>query len=255
MLGRDEEVVLLERVHGAVLGAHLHLDRVPEARALKLSHLARHGRGEQLRAPVPRDNLEDLVDLLLKVEVEQPVRLVQAEHLQLLQGEPFGVREVVHDAPGGADDDVRPLTQLDGLRHHVDAAHEHGGLDADAGAQRLELLADLDGELARRGEHEREERLGLVQELLQDGQRECAGLAAARLRQTDDVLALQRLRDGLRLNLGRSLPSEVRRRRGELLAHADADEGLLRLLLLRLVQNRGHRRSTPVESRASRSSK
>ena len=235
VLRRHEEIILLQRIHGTVLGAHLHLDRVAQARALKLGHLAGHRGGEELRASLARDHLEDLVNLLLEVEVEQPVRLVEAEHLKLLEAEALGVGEVVNDATGGADDDVRPLAELDGLRHHVDPAHEDPALDADARAERLELLGNLDGELARGREHEGEESLGLVEELLEDGKRERAGLTGARLGETDDVLALQRLRDGLCLNLGWGLPPESRRRGRELVAHAEGGERLDggRRLLLR----------------------
>ena len=45
------------------------------------------------------DHLEDL-SILLEVEVEQPVRLVEAEHLKLLEAEALGVGEVVNDATG-----------------------------------------------------------------------------------------------------------------------------------------------------------
>ena len=241
VLRRDEQVVLLQRVHGAVLGAHLHLHGVPQARALQLGDFARHRRGKQLRPAVARHDFEDLVDLLLEVQVEQTVSLVQAQHLELLQPEALGVREVVHHAPGRAHDDVRPLSERDTLRHHVDAADERRRLDADAGAQRLELLGDLDGELARWREHQREKRLGAVQELLQDGQRERAGLAGTGLREADDVLALQRLRDGLRLNRGGCLPSQRSARLRELVAHAQRRERLDSLLLLGLGERRRHR--------------
>ena len=241
VLRRDEQVLLLQRVHGAVLRADFHLDRVPQARALELRHLARHRRAEQLRPSVARDHLEDLVDLLLEVEVQQSVRLVQAQHLELLQAEPLRVRQVVDDSARGADDDVRALPELDALRHHVDAADEHRALDADAGAERLELLRDLYRELARWGEHEREERLGFVQELLEDRQRERAGLPAARLREADDVFPLKRLRDGRPLDFRGILPSEVRRRGRELLAHAERGERLDRGGLLRCRQRARHR--------------
>ncbi len=77
VLGGNEEVLLPESVHSAVLCVHLHLDRVLQARPLKLLDFCGHGGGEELRAPFARDDLQDLVDLLLEVHVEQPVRLVQ----------------------------------------------------------------------------------------------------------------------------------------------------------------------------------
>ncbi len=52
VLGRDEEVLLAQRVHCAVLCIHLNLDRVVQAGALQLGHLAGHGGREQLRSPL-----------------------------------------------------------------------------------------------------------------------------------------------------------------------------------------------------------
>ncbi len=75
--------------------------------------------------------LEDLVEVLLKVHVEDAVRLVHDEELELAQVEPAGVLQVVHEAAGGGDDDVRLLGERDGLGHHVNATYDDGGLDAD----------------------------------------------------------------------------------------------------------------------------
>jgi len=82
------------------------------------------------------------------------------------------VRQVVHHAPRRAHDDVRPLGQRDGLRHHIDAAHQHGAADANQGAHRFHLLRNLDGQLTGGGQHERIQLLWLVHQALQDGQAE-----------------------------------------------------------------------------------
>jgi hypothetical protein len=50
---------------------------------------------------------------------------------------------VVHNAAGRSNDDVHALAQGDGLRHHVDAAHQRRAAHVDAGSQRLELLRNL----------------------------------------------------------------------------------------------------------------
>lgn len=60
-------------------------------------------------------------------------------------------------------------SQCPHLRHHVDAAHQHGALDADARPQRLKLLRNLDGQLARGRQHQRKQRLRLVQQRLMGG--------------------------------------------------------------------------------------
>ena len=52
-------------------------------------NLGGHGGAEELGAALARDDFEDLVDLLLEVHVEQPVRLVQHQVPQQLQAEPL----------------------------------------------------------------------------------------------------------------------------------------------------------------------
>lgn len=52
------------------------------------------------------------------------------------------------------------------LRHHVDAAHQHRAAHANARAQRLKLLRNLDRQLASGAEHQRKQRLRLVQQRL-----------------------------------------------------------------------------------------
>lgn len=53
------------------------------------------------------------------------------------------VCEVVDDAAGRADDDVRALGKCDGLRHHVDAADQRRAAHADDGPERLKLSREL----------------------------------------------------------------------------------------------------------------
>lgn len=60
-------------------------------------------------------------------------------------------------------------------------------LDADAGAQGLELLRDLKRQLPGGGEDEAVEPLGRSQQGLQDGQSEGPRLSRASLCQADDV--------------------------------------------------------------------
>ena len=139
VLGGDEEVLLPQSGHGGVLAGHLHLDRVAQAGALQLGHLAGHGGAVQLGAPVPGDGLQDLVNLLLKVQAQDAVRLVQDQVLQLLQREALRVGQVVHHPTGRAHYHVRPLGQRDGLRHRIHAPDQRGGAHPHRRAQRLKL--------------------------------------------------------------------------------------------------------------------
>lgn len=94
---------------------------------------------------------------------------------------------MVDDAARGADEDVRPLADADRLLHHIDAPHEGNDFEADTGSECVKLLCDLDCQLARGGEAEREEGLRVLEERLEDGQREGARLAGARLCEPHNV--------------------------------------------------------------------
>ncbi len=78
----------------------------------------------------------------------------------------LSVGEVIHNASWGANNDVGPLPQMQSLVHHVDAAHQHGCAQRDACSKGFSLLCNLDGQLPRRGQHQRKQRLGLVQQIL-----------------------------------------------------------------------------------------
>ena len=68
------------------------------------------------------DGLQDLVNLRLKVHVEQAVGLVQHQVAQALEREALCVGQMVHHAPRRAHHNVRPLGQRDGLATGAKAA-------------------------------------------------------------------------------------------------------------------------------------
>lgn len=95
---------------------------------------------------------------------------------------------MINDSAGSSDKHVWPLSQEYGLLHHVNATHQHAGLQANPGSQRLERLRDLDGQFASWGNDESEEGLYILEESLYDGNRERSRFARARLRQANDIL-------------------------------------------------------------------
>ncbi len=66
----------------------------------------RHGRGEKHRLSGLGDRGQDLVQLVRKPVFQHPVRLVQHEDLQGVDGETGRVAHVVDETPGGGDDHV-----------------------------------------------------------------------------------------------------------------------------------------------------
>jgi len=108
---------------------------------------------------------------------------------------------VVDEAARRRDDHVGPSAERLGLRAHPDAADDHGAADAPAVAEALDLLADLERELAGRREDERAG-AGLAREPVDDGEEEGGGLAGAGGGGADDVAPEERGRDRLRLDRG-----------------------------------------------------
>ena len=148
-----------------------------------------------------------VVDLLLEALVEHLVGLVQYEHLDVarLQVMPM---DHVDDAAGRARDDVLAVVELLDVVAQARAANARVTLHVHEVAEGEHHLLDLDGEFARRREHER---LGLAQlrvDHLQHGDGEGGRLARARLRLGDDVAARDDGHNGALLD-GRGLLEAV----------------------------------------------
>ena len=191
----DDQVALRDRRRRRGLGLDRDLFGVVQVLLRHPADRGRHRRREQ------RDLLgvggvgEDRLDVLGEAHLEHLVGLVEHEVLQLRQVERALV-EVVHDAAGRADDDVHAAAERRQL--HAVALAAVDGEDVHAADVRrvlLERLADLQRELARRGEHERLRGLLRDVEPVEDRQRERGGLAGAGLREAHDVAAREQRRD------------------------------------------------------------
>ena len=89
---------------------------------------------------------------------------------------------------------------LGGLNFKVTKlTHKGHGLDLELLAQLVDLLCDLVGELPGGGEDEAEEPARVLDEVVQHGEGEGARLARSGLGEADDVVAVERHRDGLAL--------------------------------------------------------
>lgn len=225
VLGRllELHVVLLEAVERQ-LGALVDVDlvRVVHELLADRAHLGRQRRREHHDLLLVRRRLEDALDVAAHVELlEHLVALVEHELLQLRDVEHLLVDER-QDAAGRADDDVRlvVLERLDVLVD-VDAAVEDGGAHLrQVLLEAVELVADLEGELARVAHDERLHAVvlvaGLDVELLQHRQHEDRRLAHARLGLAQNVVAENRLGNALVLHLGRVLEATVDNRTQQL---------------------------------------
>lgn len=221
----DEDVALEEILDGLVGGigdGDLHGGL--EGGTCEVVEFGGHGGGEKHGAALAGQDLEDLVEDRAKVEVEETVGFVHDEVLEGLEGETAGIFEMVEQTARGGDDDMGFLIEGDGLGHHVHSAHDDGTADGDEGAQRFELLGNLIGQLARRGEHEAKQRLRAVEEFLEDGEGKGGGFAGSRFCQSDYVFSRQRDGNRLALDGGRCGEAERCARLAEGVRHAQLGE-------------------------------
>ena len=180
----------------------------------------------------PRHAVEDVGELLVVALLHHAVGLVDDEEGERLEAREVRVplRHEVPQAPRRRDDDGRALRQQALLLDGRDAADDRRDADAGDAAERLQVAADLQRELARRCEDQRAQRavdvhaavrrtaaaaairstaaaitttaasrcllrlarLALLQQQLQDRQPKRQRLAAARLRRADNVAAVAR---------------------------------------------------------------
>ena len=182
------------------LPLQVHRHRPIEHLSRELDDRRRHGGAEEKRLPLGRNVSQHAPDVGQKSHVEHPVRLIQHEVLDPGQ---LGVRraKVIEQPAGRGDEDVHPGPERVLLRPHSHATEDRGRGDGRVGRQLVQIFQDLRRELARRCEHQRARRpTRLVDQPVENRQQEGGSLAAPRHRAREHVPALERGRDGLRLN-------------------------------------------------------
>lgn len=78
----------------------------------KLGQLRRHRCGEEERLALLRQAAPDVPDLLGEAHLEEAVRLVEHGHLHRLERHPFHLGQVVQQAPGRRDENVRVRSEF-----------------------------------------------------------------------------------------------------------------------------------------------
>jgi hypothetical protein len=189
---------------GRVAPAHLHDHRPAQVLARQRLDLGRHGGAEQQRLAIRRDTLDDAIDLRREAHVEHAVRLVEHQHLEIVEHDVASL-EMVEQPAGRRDDDVDAVAQRLLLRLVGHAAEDRDHVELRVPAVVAEARLDLHAQLARRGEHEDAGAARAAVEAVHQRQREGGRLAGARLREPHHVAPPQHERDRLRLDRGRAL--------------------------------------------------
>ena len=199
----DDELV--DGLGGRRLAGDLDADRVVQELLGDPGDLRRHRRREEQRLPGEGHQLEDALDVGDEAHVEHAVGLVDHHDLHAGQHQ-LAALEVVEQAAGRGDQHVDAAVDQLVLVLEADAADQQRHRELQVRRVLLELLGDLGGELAGRGEDEAARHPGAgaaLGELAEHRQHEGAGLAGAGLGDAEDVAAFERVRDRLDLDRGR----------------------------------------------------
>ena len=162
---------------------------------------------------------DDPLDLRPEAHVEHPVGLVEDEDVDVVERDHLALDEILQPA-GRRDDDVRALELLR-LRADRSAAVGEADLDALRRGERLDLLGDLERELAGRHEHERRRGLAVGGRPLDERDAEGERLARARRRLREDVATREGVREDEGLDAERLGDAAGRERLLDGLAHAE----------------------------------
>ncbi len=202
----DEGHLLLDPLGGGRRRGDRNLDRVGQEAVAQIGDRLGHGRREEQRLALLRQQIVDPLERMDEAQVEHLVGLVEDEDLDVAQGQRALVDQVEQAARRG-DEHVDPGGERTDLARDRHAA-EHGH---DAELEELaiggEALGNLAGQLAGRGEHQHaaaldRARLGVVRHVMERGEGEGGGLAGAGLRDAAQIAAVEQGRDRLRLDRG-----------------------------------------------------
>ena len=176
----------------------------------KPQDLVRHRRREEQRLALGRQRVDDAPDVGPEAHVQHAVGFVEDQRLEAVE---LGARaHVIHQAAGRRDDERDAGGEGPRLRLHRRAAVDGHAADAGVVAEALDVVVDLDGQLAGRRQHQHAgagrvgRRPGGVgggrggQQPIDQRQHERRGLAGAGLGAGDDVAAAADQRQHRRLD-------------------------------------------------------
>ena len=204
LLGTRKDHALVDRRDRGRRRLRFDPHRVVQQTLGEFGDLFGHGGREQSRLAPRADGGRDLLDRVNETHVEHPVGFVEDEPAGLVEADLLVVEQIL-EAARRRDYNVGAFGDLLDLRVARDAAEDENGLQPHAVRQLLQHFLDLHGEFAGRRQDQgtRGHRLRTAFELSDagnDGQAESGRLARPRLRDAEDVAALQLGRNGLRLD-------------------------------------------------------
>ncbi len=198
----DLDVELLDVGDRHLLRGDPNMQRFAQVLVGQLDDRARQRRREEDLLDLLRARVEDRVDVFLKAHVEHFIGFVEDDPVQFVEADRLAAH-VVHDAARRADDDLGLLLEREDLAVDrlaaVDREDAHAFLVL---ADVVQLVGDLDGELARRREDQVLDVMVVRIDPLDDRDAESSRLAGAGLSLAQHVAAFHDVGNGLGLDGG-----------------------------------------------------
>lgn len=197
----DGNVELLDTLQSQLVTLDENPDGVTHELFGDLQNLGGHGGGEKGDLCIARKELENFIDLVFEPLRQHLVGLIKTHDLDAVS--PKGTTlDHVKCTTGSTNDDLDALTEFSHILTDVGAADASQALDVHVVTKSDDNLVNLEGKLASRGEDQSLSAFDLGIEPLQDRNRECGGLACARLSLSNNIVTLDDRDDCSLLNSG-----------------------------------------------------
>ena len=149
----DSDIELFDTFQGQFISLDKDPNRLPHELFCHLQHVSRHGGGEKDNLGVLREELEDLVDLVLETTRQHLIRLIETEDLNGVGLEGPTV-DHVEDTTWGTDDDLNTFLQFGHVLTDNGATNTSVAFDVHVVAERDDNLLNLLSKLTGRGKDE-----------------------------------------------------------------------------------------------------
>ena len=174
-----------------------------ENAARQVPNRSRHRRREQEVLSVFGQSRKNPFDVGQKTHVEHVIGFIEDEGLDFGKIQLSLLQQIEHP-PRATNHDLRTPTKRSNLRTGRDPAEDGDSLDLGELREQFYFGIDLDGQLTSRRQNEGERAFpGLLDQSLQNGQREGGRLSGSRLGQAHDVSSFETRRDRIGLNRSR----------------------------------------------------
>ena len=185
----DRNVELLDTFQGQFVPLDENPDWLSHELLRHLEHVRGHGGREKNNLGVLREELEDLIDLVLETAGQHLIGFIETEDLDVISPEGPAVYHI-EDTTGSANNDLNALLQLGHVLTDIGPTDTGVAFDVHVVTESNDDLLNLLSELTGRCEDECLGSFDRHVELLEDGDGEGRGLASTGLGLSDDIVTL-----------------------------------------------------------------